>query len=223
MKKILIYVGAHCGNSLSNYISEYEQIFAFEANPKFCQILKQKFATNQNVTIINAAICEKHNTFITFNISKNGGDSSSILTPNVNNELFSHIQTSEQLTVPTINLFNFFQENNIQKIDTYISDLQGCDLMVLKTLESYINNGLIDELQCEVGKDNKPPIYNNEIVENENKESNFDKILGEKYFKSVKGWGNLTDGIFKDVPEEWCEQDIKWTLKNKLNYCQEKY
>ena len=213
MKKTLIYVGAHHGNSVSNYISEYEQIYAFEANPRFCQILKQRFAANSNVTIINAAICEKHNTFITFNISKNNGDSSSILTPNVNNELFSCIQTSEQLTVPTINLFNFCQENNIQKIDTYISDLQGYDLIVLKTLEPYIKNGLIDEIQCEVEKDNKPTIYNNEIVEDQNKESNFDKILGEKYFKSAKGWGNLTNGIFEDVPEEWCEHDIKWTLK----------
>jgi FkbM family methyltransferase len=213
MKKTLIYVGAHHGNSLSNFVSEYEQIYAFEANPRFCQILKQRFVANQNVTIINAAICEKHNTFITFNISKNNGDSSSILTPNVNNELFSCIQTSEQLTVPTINLFNFCQENNIQKIDTYISDLQGYDLIVLKTLEPYINKGLIDEIQCEVEKDNKPTIYNNEIVENQNKESNFNNILGEKYIKIAKGWGNLTDGVFEDVPEEWCEHDIKWTLK----------
>jgi FkbM family methyltransferase len=213
MKKTLFYVGAHHGNSVSNFISDYEQIYAFEANPRFCQILKQRFALNQNITITNAAICEKHNSFIAFNISKNNGDSSSILTPNVNNELFSCIQTSEQLTVPTINLFNFCQENNIHKIDTYISDLQGYDLIVLKTLKPYINKGLIDEIQCEVEKDNKPLIYNNEIAENQNKESNFNNILGEKYIKVASGWGNLIDGVFEDVPKEWCEHDIKWTLK----------
>jgi hypothetical protein len=86
-------------------------------------------------------------------------------------------------------------------------------LIVLKTLKPYINKGLIDEIQCEVEKDNKPLIYNNEIAENQNKESNFNNILGEKYIKVASGWGNLIDGVFEDVPKEWCEHDIKWTLK----------
>ena len=74
--KTLIYIGAHQGNSLANYVNSYDVIYAFEANPNFCRILQQRFINNKNVKIINAAICEKHNTFVEFNISTNNGDSS---------------------------------------------------------------------------------------------------------------------------------------------------
>lgn len=211
--KTLIYVGAHHGNSLSNFIDQYDQIFAFEANPHFCQILKQRFINNLHVNIINAAVCEKHNDFITFNISKNNGDSSSILMPNEDNELYSCIKTSEQLTVPTVNLLNFCQENKIQKIDTYISDLQGYDFIVLKTLKELIDQGIIHSIQCEVEKNDKPTIYVNQNVENQNKEKNFDEFLGDKYVKVAKGWGVLIEGQFNEVPENWCEFDVQWKLK----------
>lgn len=201
------------GNSLQNYVNEYEKIYAFEANPNFCLLLKNRFSSNPNVNIINAAICEKHNDFINFHISKNNGDSSSILEPNPENVLFSAIQTEKNITIPTINLCNFFEENNISYIDTYISDLQGYDLIVLKTLKSHIDKKLIGSIQCEVEKNDKPSIYINENTENENKEKNFDLLLNENYVKIAKGWGCLTDGKFEEVAEDWCEQDIKWTLK----------
>lgn len=211
--KTLIYVGAHHGNSLSNFVNDYERIFAFEANPYFCNILKQRFISNSNVKIINAAVCENHNSFITFNISKNNGDSSSILLPNKENELYTSIKTSEQLTVPTVNLLNFCQENDISKIDAYISDLQGYDFIVLKTLKSLIDKNMVLSIQCEVEKNDKPSIYINDNLENQNKEKNFDAFLGEKYTKVSTGWGVLTEGQFNEVPENWCEFDVQWKLK----------
>jgi FkbM family methyltransferase len=213
--KTLLYVGAHQGNSLANFVKDYDHIFAFEANPNFCNILNYRFLKNSNVKIINAAICEKHNSFIEFNISKNNGDSSSILQANVLNELYESISPKEKIKVPTINLFNFCQENNIKFIDTYISDLQGYDFIVLKTLEEYVKNGLIGEIQCEVEKNEKPSIYVNENKELQNKEKNFDNFLNKNYAKIAKGWGYLTDGKYEEVPDNWCEQDIKWKLKEK--------
>lgn len=211
--KTLIYIGAHRGNSLANYINSYDIIYAFEANPNFCTILQQRFINNKNVKIINAAICEKHNTFVDFNISTNNGDSSSLLEANKSNELYDAILSKEKIKVPAVNLFNFCQENNISYIHTYISDLQGYDLIVLKTLEKYINDGLIGEIQCEVEKNDKITIYVNEDVKLQNKEKNFDDLLNKKYEKIAKGWGHLEDGKFDEVPEDWCEQDIKWKLK----------
>jgi FkbM family methyltransferase len=214
--KTLIYVGAHHGNSLANFVNHYDKIYAFEANPYFCKILKQRFASNTNVAVINAAVCDKHNNFITFNISKNNGDSSSILEPNHENELFSCIETSEKIKVPTVNLYNFCQENNIVKITTYISDLQGYDFIVLKTLKPLIDLGVIESIQCEVEKNEKPTIYKNPDIENQNKEKNFDSFLEEKYIKVAKGWGTLTEGKFEDVPENWTEHDIQWKLKTSI-------
>lgn len=214
--KTLIYVGAHHGNSLANFVNEYEKIYAFEANPYFCRILQHRFVANKNVTIINAAICEKHNEFISFNISKNNGDSSSILEPNKENELFSSIESVEKINVPTINLYNFCLENNILKIHKYISDLQGYDFIVLKTLKPLIDQNLIENIQCEVEKNDKPTIYINPDPNNQNKEKNFNEFLGEKYAQVAKGWGNLTEGNFDEVPDNWSEHDIQWRLKTLI-------
>jgi FkbM family methyltransferase len=212
-KNVLIYVGAHVGNSLQNYVNSYDEIYAFEANPNFCEHLKNRFKDNKNVTIINAAICEKHNDFIDFNISKNNGDSSSILKANKESILYDLIESNQTIKVPTVNLKNFLEENKINYIKTYISDTQGYDLAILKTLKPLIDNKMIEEIQCEVEKNEKPSIYVNENTETQNKEKNFDEFLKENYVKVATGWGNLEDNKFESVPEEWAEFDAKWKLK----------
>ena len=212
-KTVLVYVGAHVGNSLQNHVNSYDEVYAFEANPNFCEYLKSRFQDNKNVTIINAAICEKHNDFIDFNISKNNGDSSSILKANKESVLFDLIESNQTIKVPTINLKNFLEEKKINHIKTYISDTQGYDLIILKTLKPLIDNRMIEEIQCEVEKNEKPSIYVNENTETQNKEKNFDEFLKENYVKVATGWGNLEDNKFKSVPEEWAEFDAKWKLK----------
>jgi FkbM family methyltransferase len=213
--KTLIYIGAHRGNSLANYINSYDIIYAFEANPNFCTFLQQRFINNKNVKIINAAICEKHNTFVDFNISKNNGDSSSLLEANKSNELYDAILSKEKIKVPAVNLFNFCQENQISYIDTYVSDLQGYDLIVLKTLKPYIETGKIKSIQCEVEKDDKTSIYINKDVENTNKEKNFHLLLKDRYEKVASGSCWLENGRLEDVPDNWCEYDVKWELKSE--------
>jgi hypothetical protein len=212
-KKILIYVGAHVGNSLSSYDGLYDEIYAFEANPTFCEHLKSRFSHNKNIHIINAAICEKHNDYLDFNISKNNGDSSSILKSNKDCNLHDMIESNQTIRVSTINLKNFLEERKIKKIKTYISDAQGYDFIILKTIKELIDNKMIEEIQCEVEKNHTPPIYVNENKETQNKEANFDNFLNENYEKIATGWGSLEDGKFDSVPEEWNEFDIKWRLK----------
>lgn len=201
------------GNSLQNYVKEYNNIYAFEANPNFCILLKRRFAIHSNVNIINAAVCEKHNDVIDFNISKNNGDSSSILEPNPENELFSAIKSENTIKVPTVNLSDFLIENNINYVDSYISDLQGYDFIVLKTLKPYIDDKKIKEIQCEVEFNDKIAIYISKNKNDENKEKNFDAFLEKNYEKVAKGWGHLNDGNFEEVPKDWCEHDIKWIVK----------
>jgi FkbM family methyltransferase len=214
LKDVLVYVGAHTGNSLQNYVDSYDEIYAFEANPNFCEYLKQRFNPNKNVRIINAAICEKHNEFIDFNISKNNGDSSSILKANKESNLFDLIESNQTIKVPTINLKNFLEERNIKMIKSYISDTQGYDFIILKTLKELTDDGLIEEIQCEVEKNDSPTIYVNENTENQNKEKNFDEFLRENYTKVATGWGTLVENKFETVPEDWSEFDAKWKLKN---------
>lgn len=211
-KRILVYVGAHMGNGLANYVHLYDEIYAFEANSRFCEVLRNRFSANPNVNIINAAVCEKHNDYIDFNISKNNGDSSSILRANQNCNLYNVIESVETFTINTVNIRKFLEERNIKKIKTYVSDAQGYDFIILKTLKDMIDQGLIEEIQCEVEKNETPTIYVNETKENQNKISNFDDFLQGKYVKAATGWGVLTDGVFESVPEDWNEFDAKWKL-----------
>jgi FkbM family methyltransferase len=210
--KTLIYVGAHQGNSLQNFINDYEKIYAFEANPYFCEILKLRFQKNQNVNIINAAVCEKHNEIVEFNISKNNGDSSSLLQANPENTLYKDIEANQKIKVKTVNLYNFCEENQINVIDSYISDLQGYDFIVLKTLKPLIVSKRIKTIQCEVEKNEKPTIYVNKDIKHQNKEKNFDALLKDYYIKTSKGWGYLKEGEFNEVPDNWCEFDVQWKL-----------
>lgn len=212
--KTLVYVGAHVGGSLSQLVLKYDKVFAFEANPWFCDGLRKSFACVPHVTIVNAAIGEQHGGTIKFNISKNNGDSSSILTPNKENCLHDIISSELQIEVPAMNLGIFLKEQGIDQVTTYISDLQGYDFIVLSSLKGLIDSKSILEIQCEVGKEDKPFIYINPNPSTENIESNFNTLLGENYKKVATGWGTLTDGVFQEVPPTWAEWDIRWKLKS---------
>lgn len=211
--RVLVYAGAHLGGSLSQYLNSFDTIFAFEANPWFCEHLKSKFLQYKNLHVVNAALCNVHRQKVVFNISKNNGDSSSLLVANEKNPLHDAIQPSAQVLVEGVNLGVFLMENGIEKIDTYISDLQGYDYEVLKTLKPLIDRGAINTIECEVEKTDKPPIYVVEGIDR-NIEENFNTILGKNYEKVATGWGRLTDGVFANVPDNWCEWDVRWKLKS---------
>ena len=210
--KVLVYAGAHVGGSLSQHLNNFDTIFAFEANPWFCEHMRSIFKQYKNLHVVNAALCKVHGEKVVFNISKNNGDSSSLLMPNKDNPLHDLIQPSMQVLVDGVNLGIFLAERGIEKIDTYISDLQGYDYEVLKTLKPLIDRGAINTIECEVEKTDKPPIYVVEGIER-NIEENFNTILGKNYEKVATGWGRLTDGVFANVPDNWCEWDVRWKLK----------
>jgi FkbM family methyltransferase len=211
--KTLIYIGAHTGAGLSTHVDNYDRIFAFEANPQFVDILRRRFSSHRNVEIVNAAVCDKHGEIIKFMISKNNGDSSSIFRPNKDNPLYDMILPSEEVYVKTVSINRFLEERNIDYIDSYVSDLQGCDFMVLKTIKNLIDQRKIGTIQCEVERKGAIPIYCNPDPTTANAEVNFDSMLSENYERISTGWGNLQDGVFAQVPPEWAEWDIKWRAK----------
>ena len=211
--RTLVYLGAHLGGSLQGLVSQYDKIIAIEANPKFCEYLKNKFSSNPKVLIVNAAVGEVHGGVRTFHISKNNGDSSSLLIPNKDNCLHDMISSDFSVDVPAINLQTFLREMGVDHITTYISDLQGYDFIVLSTLKEMLDSKSIETIQCEVGLPEKPPIYVNTDPTTRNIEENFNNILSKNYEKVATGWGTLIDGVFQLVPSEWAEWDIKWRAK----------
>ena len=214
-KKILLYVGGHHGSGLQPYVDNYEQIYAFEADPNLCESIRSRYSDKDHVSVIHAAVCETHNSTVKFYISRNGGASSSILQPNPNHSLADHIATASEIEVPTVNLFNFCLDNKIDYIDSYVSDAQGYDFKILTTLKDYISEQKIGDIQCEVLFDNKEAIYSAFDRRDENIESNFSRLLSNQYVKIAEGWGQLNNGVFNKVPEDWSEHDVKWiSVKN---------
>jgi hypothetical protein len=148
---------------------------------------------------------------VAFNISNNEGSSSSIGTfredwPNYQSGQISMV---EKIEVPCINLMDFCTENGIDYIDDYISDIQGMDLAVLKTLEPMVSRRKIGAITCEVTKNSRGNIY---ADLNDNSEEGFSAFLADNYQLVAKGWGILTEGQFDEVPADWWEMDCKWRV-----------
>ena len=116
----------------------------------------------------------------------------------------------ENVTIPCINLLNFCKQNNIVHIDDYISDIQGMDLQVLKTMRPMIESKKIGTIKCEVTKDKYGNIYEGLP---DNSESGFNQLLEANYKLVARGFGLLNDNQFDRLPESAWEMDCKWRVK----------
>ena len=210
-KGVLVYVGLHKGASFDAVFRNYEICYGFEANPELYKKLRTRFRKHENVHIFNVAVTDQDGE-IDFNISSNDGASSSVgrFKEEWDNFKSGDVRMIKTIRIPSINLLNFLEKHGIKHIDSYISDIQGLDLEVLKTLRPLIDNRQISDITCEVSKDKHGNIYK-DIPEN--CESGFKQLLNENYECIAKGWGVLSDGEFSEVPDEWWEMDCKWKLK----------
>ncbi len=211
MIKTLVYVGMYMGKNFDEYVDQFDRCFGFEANPDLAASLAQKYKHLSHVTIIHAAATTYDGT-IQLNISSNQGGSSSVgnFSSEWPNFAKGEIYMDRSVEVPAVNLFNYLQEKKVEVIDEYVSDMQGMDLEVLKTLQPYLAQRRIKRISCEVAKDEHGNIYDDLP---DNSEEGFNKLLAENYEMSAKGWGVLTEGGFEGVPETWWEMDCMWQLK----------
>ena len=145
-----------------------------------------------------------------FNI--NGIRASSSLAT-INEEGYS---PDEVIEVPVRNQYEFLvtERSDIVGIDHYVSDLQGFDLLVLKTMAPFINARLISNIQAETYNDRAPDTYKD--VDNNlssfrdylSRNYNLVKIFGD-YDPETKQFEEFTDPVREDLKEF----DCLWTLK----------
>jgi len=211
-KGTLVYVGLHKGGGFEAVFNKFRKCYGFEANPEIFEILKKRYKGLPNIHLYNCAVTDTDGE-VHFNISSNDGASSSVGTfdDDWTNYKSGQINMEKTIKVPSVNLFNFINREKIGFIDSYISDIQGLDLTVLKTLKPLIETKRIGYITCEVTKDKYRNIYKDLP---DNSETGFNEILGENYMCVARGWGVLQDGNFSDVPEEWWEMDCKWKVKS---------
>ena len=96
---------------------------------------------------------------------------------------------------------DFLRERNVELIDLYVSDIQGMDFAVLKTLQSYLHEKRIKKLWCETERDS----HDFESYDGlpSNRQSSFERLL-ERDYKVVRR---------QKVDAPWAFQDTTWRLK----------
>ncbi len=210
----LVIIGLESGGVFSLMNQAYEKCYAFEANPDRFIKLEKKYGNDQRIKLFNMAVAQ-YDGEITFNISSNNnGASSSVgnFDENWQEEYEGEkIKMVKSITVPCINLYNFCLKNNISFIDDYVSDIQGMDLEVLKTMKPMIDKKQIGSITCEVTKNGKKNIYKDLP---DNSENGFAELLNKNYKLVAKGWGVLKDNRFETIPDTAWEMDCKWKLRD---------
>ena len=205
-KGVLLYLGLNYGKGFDKLHWQYTKAIGIEANPDLYAMLQKRYRYNKHIQLVHAA-ATTFNGEVTFNISDNHGLSSSL---GQLKEAFGGIKMVKSVTVPAINLYDYVRKENIEFITDYVSDIQGNDLAVLKTMQPYIEQGKIMRITSEVAKDK----YKNSYMDlPDNSESGFDELLSKNYQLVSKGWENLKENYFQEVPEDWWEMDCMWKLK----------
>ena len=215
--RILLYLGGSDGYGIANILKcnnyhQFTEMHIFEAQKESYEKLKQMFGNIQNIYVnFGAVVPEKGSNFVKFNIcDKNGSSSLGTFDPSWENfKCDDGLKMVDCRIVPAIYLPDYCDAHNIREIDTYISDLQGSDLAVLRSMKPFIYEKRIRQLQCEVTKNGKRNIYKD--LEN-NELQSFEEFLGTNYKLSSIGWvcGILPLGIFFSIPENWWECDVLW-------------
>lgn len=207
--KTLIYVGTNVGNSLWGMFDKYDSVYAFEADPEMFVELTRRFKQFEWVTLINAA-CSESDGEQDFYITSNRVSSSLSDVSLIEKELGCP-PFLKKIRVKTINLSDYLKSNNINEIEMYISDIQGSDLNVLKTLKKdFIDTKKIEKIFIET-HGNGFELYdglNNQF-------DGFKEILSENYEFIYASLGRLNGKIVSEneIPEGEKEWDSYWEVK----------
>ena len=205
---VLVYVGANQGNSLWEIFDKYDQVYAFEPDPEMFEKLNRRFKQFEWVTLINAAC------------SFEDGETSLYVTPNrVSTSLADVTEYEKQhgcpnylkkVTVKTVNLKKFLEDNKVDYIDYYLSDTQGSDLNILKTIKEFVDEKKIGELFIET--------HGNDWILYEGLDNKFDgfkEVLSKNYDFVHASLGRLNGKIVteEEIPEDEREWDSYWKVK----------
>lgn len=206
---VLVYIGTNEGDGLVEYIDLYDKVYAFEPDPEIFKKLTDRFSNKTHCTFINAACADTDdikNLYVTEN--RHSTSLSELSKFSLEYGFSGGKPSIDVIKVKTIVLSNFLKENNVDYIDTLITDCQGSDLSILKTVKEYIDNKKISEIFCET-HGNNVELYDGLS----NQFDDFKSLLSDNYY--IKDF--YLDGklVSKDS-EPFVEWDTHWILKDDI-------
>jgi len=199
--KVLVYCGVHRCLVFDRLVRRFDVAYAFEAMPELAEEARQRYETMRNVHITHAALKQEPGPVSFYIHDPVGASSIGRLSAEYRNFTKNQYYAQREVTVPGINLYDFLRERNIELIDLYVSDIQGIDFAVLKTLQPYLDEIRIRKLLCETERDS----HDFESYDGlpSNRQSLFERLL-ERDYKVVRR---------EKVAAHWASQDITWRLK----------
>ena len=210
-QKILVYCGFNHGPTFKGMVSKFDVCYGFEANPELFTKLENYYIQNpiNNTKIIlhNSLLSNTHGIEEEFYI-QDANDTQMDYASSLGRTTEEYydmsrnvIKHTKTIKLKTTNLLKFLEENNVTEIDTLLTDLEGSDLNVLKTLKPLLDNRKIKNIQCEVEPDHKPIKYEGL----DNKFKGFVELLENNY--------TLVNETPHGVAQDWFSIDYNWVLK----------
>lgn len=203
--KTLVYCGIHDGDGFAALLDGFDVAYGFDANPDKAAAAAERFAARRNVAVVHGALCDRTGGTVGFNITEAWDASSSMGLlraefPHMTDAMSPlHGTTVRRVEVPAINLGQFLELSGVERVDLLVTDLQGMDLTVLRTLSGMIRGRRIAEIVCEAEKDDMPNIYDGL---SSNKLSDFHRLLGRDYTM-----------VEYTTEPAWWEGDARWVLR----------
>lgn len=210
-KKVLVVVGLKGDGVFRSMFRNYENCYGFEPDPVLFEKLEKKYQKYPNVHLYNAAV-DTYEGEVNYDLS----DSEEIpetLQPEIeqdSGDTFADISVDQMTRIICLQMYRFLDRHGIDYIDDYISHNEGKDFEVLNTLKPFIDSRRIGTITCAVTRNGK---HNDYRDLSNNSEIRYYKLLSDNYELVARGWGQLKDGVIKDVPDDWWEMDCKWRVK----------
>lgn len=136
---LILECGASVGPMIALYLELFENphIYAFEPQPQFVEIIKEKFSNNDKVEVFQNAVGNK-NEKLKFNVL-NRPTASSFMAPTVMNKKYHNeqVDVKKVIEVEQVRLDDVIKE---KEVDFMKLDLQGYEIEALKGAERLIKN-----------------------------------------------------------------------------------
>ena len=145
----VLHVGAHEGKEYDKYKkNSIAPVIFVEANPDLAHPLAERFASEKDVLVVEAAAADKSGEAV-FNVTSMD-QSSSLLNLKGHLDLYPKIGVEKKIKVRTETIDNIVSETKIrpQDINLLVMDIQGAELLALQGADKQLQN--IEAIQLEV-------------------------------------------------------------------------
>lgn len=138
--KGILHLGAHEGQEAAVYEQlGIKDVFWIEANPEIYERLQVTMSKYERHRSMLCAVGDE-NKQVTFHLSSNGGQSSSVLELGTHKIQHPDVTYVEDITVPMVRLDQYFEVINFfDDLDFLSCDLQGFELNAMRGMGKHLN------------------------------------------------------------------------------------